>query len=359
MWRKSLVITFVLVTFFVAYGEAKNTIIGNSFVKTKGTHFVKNGRPLYFNGFNAYWLMYVASNPSTRDKVKITFERASQYGMNVARTWAFSDGGNLPLQISPGSYNEVMFKSLDFVVSQANNYGIYLILSLVNNWAPGGKKQYVQWARNQGHSLKSDDDFYYSPITQGYYKNYVKAWVSQMSSYVKSIDKNHLLEVGHEGFYGDSMPEKKRLNPGNGVGTDFISNNRLATVDFTTIHLYPDLWEPGADEYVRNRFVAKWIQAHIYDSQIILRKPILVTEFGKSSRVKGYTLKKRDQDFMNVFNLVYDSARKRGSCAGALFWQLMAQGMESWSDGYEVVLEQNTSTANVILQQSRRISSLN
>ncbi|KAL3838704.1 hypothetical protein ACJIZ3_023295 [Penstemon smallii] len=375
---------------------AQTNKIGNSFVKTKGTYFVKNGRPLYFNGFNAYWLMYVASNPSTRDKVRITFKRASQYGMNVARTWAFSDGGNLPLQISPGNYNEAMFKSLDYVVSQANKYGIYLILSLVNNWAPGGKKQYVQWARNQGHSLKNDDDFYSSPVTQTYYKNYVKtvltrvnsltgkaykddptifawelmneprcysqkilqAWVSQMSAYVKSIDKNHLLEVGLEGFYGDSTPQKKRFNPGNGVGSDFISNNRLAAVDFTTIHLYPDLWAPGSNEHVRNAFIAKWIQAHIYDSQVVLRKPILVTEFGKSSRVKGYTLKKRDQDFMNVFNLVYNSARKRGSGAGALFWQLMAQGMESWSDGYEVVLEQNPSTASVILQQSRRISSL-
>ena len=30
--------------------------------------------------------------------------------MNVARTWAFSDGGYRSLQYKPGSYNEDMFK---------------------------------------------------------------------------------------------------------------------------------------------------------------------------------------------------------------------------------------------------------
>lgn len=64
-----------------------------------------------------------------------------------------------------------------------------------------------------------------------------------MAAYVKSIDTNHLVDVGLEGFYGESMPEKKQNNPGGvGVGTDFISNNRIPQVDFTTIHIYPDQW---------------------------------------------------------------------------------------------------------------------
>ena len=63
-----------------------------------------------------------------------------------------------------------------------------------------------------------------------------------MASFVKSLDKNHLLEIGMEGFYGDSMPEKKVNNPGYQVGTDFISNNLIKEIDFTTIHAYPDIW---------------------------------------------------------------------------------------------------------------------
>jgi mannan endo-1,4-beta-mannosidase len=63
-----------------------------------------------------------------------------------------------------------------------------------------------------------------------------------MAAYVKSIDNNHLLEIGSEGFYGESTPEKKLLNPGYQVGTDFITNNQVPEIDFATINLYPDRW---------------------------------------------------------------------------------------------------------------------
>ena len=63
-----------------------------------------------------------------------------------------------------------------------------------------------------------------------------------MAAYVKSIDPNHLLEVGIEGFYGESTPQRKDVNPGYEVGTDFISNHQIPGVDFATIHAYPDQW---------------------------------------------------------------------------------------------------------------------
>lgn len=69
-----------------------------------------NGSPYYANGFNAYWLMYTASDPSQRYKVSAAFREATSHGLTVARTWAFSDGGYRPLQYAPGFYNEQMFK---------------------------------------------------------------------------------------------------------------------------------------------------------------------------------------------------------------------------------------------------------
>lgn len=64
-----------------------------------------------------------------------------------------------------------------------------------------------------------------------------------MAAYVKSIDRNHLLEIGLEGFYGETIPQRKQLNPGyQSVGTDFISSNQVPEIDFATIHLYPDQW---------------------------------------------------------------------------------------------------------------------
>ncbi|KAL2252478.1 UNVERIFIED_CONTAM: putative mannan endo-1,4-beta-mannosidase 9 [Sesamum indicum] len=391
--------SLVLAALLVACSEGR--AVRGGFVGTRGSQFVVNGRPFYFNGFNSYWLMYMASDPSTRVKVSDTFVQAAKYGMNVARTWAFSDGGYRALQTAPGSYNEDMFKGLDFVVSEAKKHGIYLILSLVNNWEGfGGKKQYVQWARERGQYLNNEDEFFTNPIVKNYYKNHIKAvlnrvntitgvaykddptifawelmneprcqsdlsgkpiqdWVAEMSSYLKSMDKNHLLEIGMEGFYGESMPEKKQNNPGYEVGTDFIANNRIPQIDFATIHLYPDQWVPGSDDEAQGAFVEKWIQTHINDSNSILKKPLVVSEFGKSSRSSGYTVKARDRYFGLIFNRVYGCARRRGPCGGALFWQVMAEGMENWSDGYEVVLEQSPTTVGVINQQSRRISSLN
>ncbi|XP_073004216.1 putative mannan endo-1,4-beta-mannosidase 9 [Typha latifolia] len=371
------------------------------FVRTSGTRFVMNGRPFYSNGFNAYWLMYMASDPNDRSKVSTTLQEAANLGVTVIRTWAFSDGGYRPLQYSLGSYNEDMFKGLDFVISEAKKHGIYLILSLVNNWSGfGGKGQYVQWARDRSQYLNSEDDFFRNDAVKGYYKNHItailtrvntitgvtykddptifswelmneprcqsdlsgqtlQAWIKEMAAHVKSIDNNHMLEIGLEGFYGESMPDRKQFNPGYEVGTDFIANNQIPGIDFATIHAYPDQWVSGSSDQAQVAFVKSWIQSHTQDAATVLRKPLMLTEFGKSSKSYGYNVGMRDSYFDTVYDAIYESARAGGPCAGALFWHVMAQGMESWSDGYEVVFSQSPSTTRVISQQSSRISSLN
>lgn len=69
-------------------------------------------------------------------------------------------------------------QGLDFVISEAGRYGMKLILSLVNNYEDsGGKKQYVEWARNQGQHISSDDDFFTNSLVKGYYRNHIKVRV--------------------------------------------------------------------------------------------------------------------------------------------------------------------------------------
>ncbi|XP_022962779.1 mannan endo-1,4-beta-mannosidase 7 isoform X1 [Cucurbita moschata] len=394
-------------------------VAGDGFVRTGGARFLLNGSPYYANGFNAYWLMYVASDPSQRSKVSAVFREASSHGLTVARTWAFSDGGYRPLQYAPGNYNEQMFQvcfriqtvlcsffgliyvvlpqGLDFVVAEARRFGIKLILSLVNNYENfGGKKQYVNWARSKGQYLNSDDDFFRNPVVKGFYKNHVRtvlyrynrfsrihykddptimawelmneprctsdpsgrtiqAWIMEMASFVKSIDRNHLLEAGLEGFYGHSSPQRMRLNPGFNIGTDFIANNRIPGIDFATLHSYPDQWLSSSNQQYQLSFLNNWISTHIQDAQYILHKPILLTEFGKSWKVPGFSTKGRDVLFNTVYSKIYSSARRGGAAAGGLFWQLLTEGMDSFRDGYEIILSQNPSTANVITQQSRRL----
>ncbi|CAA0829042.1 Mannan endo-1-4-beta-mannosidase 7 [Striga hermonthica] len=286
------------------------------FVQTKGTQFVLDDSPFIFNGFNAYWMMHVSSQPNQREKVSNVFQEAANAGLTVCRTWAFSDGGDQALQISPGVYNEYVFQALDFVVSEAAKYKVRLILSLSNNYQDfGGRPQYVSWAKNAGAQTKSDDDFYTNEVVKEYYKRHVQrvlnrinaitgvaykddptimawelineprcqadysgdtvnAWVQEMASHVKSIDSKHLLEVGMEGFYGDSFPDRKQYNPGYQVGTDFITTNLIEEIDFTTIHAYPDAWLSSQDDDTQMVFMRRWMTSHWRDSKTLLRKPM-------------------------------------------------------------------------------------
>jgi mannan endo-1,4-beta-mannosidase len=79
-------------------------------VKTRGNQFVVGDRPFYVNGFNAYWLMILAVDPSTRGKVTEVFQQAAAVGLTVCRTWGFNDGGWRALQKSPSVYDEDVFK---------------------------------------------------------------------------------------------------------------------------------------------------------------------------------------------------------------------------------------------------------
>lgn len=80
------------------------------FAQVRGTQFDLNGSPFLFNGFNSYWMMDVATEPADRGKVSSVFREASAAGLTVCRTWAFSDGGDRALQVSPGVYDERVFQ---------------------------------------------------------------------------------------------------------------------------------------------------------------------------------------------------------------------------------------------------------
>jgi len=92
------------------HDSPRKLVQNGGFVQRSGTNFVLNNKRFYFNGFNAYWLMFMASDPSTRPKVTSALQQASSHGLTVARTWAFNDGAYRALQVSPGSYDEKVFR---------------------------------------------------------------------------------------------------------------------------------------------------------------------------------------------------------------------------------------------------------
>nr|XP_009789472.1 PREDICTED: mannan endo-1,4-beta-mannosidase 1-like isoform X2 [Nicotiana sylvestris] len=311
----------------------KNANVG--FIAVNGAHFELNGSSFLFNGFNSYWLMHVAAEPSERYKVTEVLKDASAAGLSVCRTWAFSDGGDRALQISPGVYDERVFQK---VITRFNTITkvAYRDDPTIMAW------ELINEPRNQAD---------YSGKT-------INAWVQEMASFVKSLDKKHLLEVGMEGFYGDSVPERKQVNPGYQVGTDFISNHLINEIDFATIHAYTDQWVSGQSDEAQLAWMQRWVTSHWEDAKTILKKPLVLSEFGKSSRDQGYNLNSRDTFMGSVYRNIYNLAKEGGSMAGSLVWQLMAHGMENYDDGYCIVLGQNPSTTGIISGQSHAMTTL-
>ncbi|KAI5559958.1 hypothetical protein BDE02_16G013500 [Populus trichocarpa] len=331
----------------------------------------------YVNGWNSYWLMMESVWSSSRSKVSEMLKRGSQMGLTVCRTWAFSDGhGPDALQVSPGVFNERVFKGLDYVIVEARRNRIRLILSLVNNLvAFGGKTQYVKWAKEAGANVSSSDDSFFSnPVIKDYFKAYIKAvvkrknslsgvryseepaifawelmneprcsssssapalqaWIAEMAAYIKSLDKRHLVTVGLEGFYGLNTTNKSEVNPGiraASLGSDFIPNSAISNIDFASVHAYPDSWIPHAGLEEKTSYLSHWVGSHISDGDIALRKPVLFKEVGSSRHVDEMGVFDRDVLLKTVYDKIYESAKKRR--AGAFIWQLLVEGVDGYTD---------------------------
>lgn len=382
-----------------------------SFVGVNSTRFVIKTsskscfEDVYVNGWNSYWLMQDSLNGPSKSRVSEMMKRGAQMGMTVCRTWAFSDGDSPnALQVSPGVFNERVFKGLDYVIVEARRHRIRLILSLVNNLnAFGGKAQYVRWAKEAGINVSSSSDSFFSnAVIKNYYKAYVKAvvtrrnslsgvkyseepaifawelineprcessssapalesWITEMAAYVKSLDPKHLLTVGLEGFYGFKTTEKSTVNPGKwaaSLGSDFIQNSAIENVDFASVHAYPHSWIPLSDLDAKVEYLSNWIDAHIRDGQDVLKKPVLFSEFGSPLRKKLEGPYDRDILLKQVYDKIYESAKKREAGAGVLIWQLLLEGMKQYRDEFSLVAREHPSTYKLIVQQSSRLKNI-
>lgn len=64
-------------------------------------------------------------------------------------------------------------------------------------------------------------------------------WATEISAYIKSIDSNHLVGLGDEGWFQWASPPTYPYAPG--VGIDFELNLQISTLDFGTFHSYPEV----------------------------------------------------------------------------------------------------------------------
>lgn len=86
-----------------------------SFVGRNGTRFTVDGKALYVNGWNSYWLMDQAVEEVSRPRVRAMLQAGAKMGLTVCRTWAFNDGAYNALQVSLGHFDERVFKVSMFI----------------------------------------------------------------------------------------------------------------------------------------------------------------------------------------------------------------------------------------------------
>jgi len=370
-----------------------------AFVTRSGTELAAESAPFYFVGTNNYYLMVYAADPGFRGYVDEVLEDASDMGVTVIRTWAFNDGAAQwnALQLQPGVYDEDVFRGLDYVLFKAGQLGIRLVLPIVNNWDDyGGMNQYVQWDASFGGPpiASSHDDFYTDSDIRQWYKNHAAAlanrvntftgiaykndptilawelanepraqsdssgdtlndWIVEMSAYIKSVDPNHLVTTGEEGFYDEGSGPWYR----NGSqGTDFIRNHQIPDIDFCTVHVYPDYW--GFD-YAASM---AWVEEHIDDAHQIIGKPVILEEFGKyrdftppvpdppvPTGGTGHT-GTRDTFYSGFFGAVYSK-----DAAGSCFWILYNDAYPDY-DGFGVYYPGDDSTVAIISAEAAKMN---
>jgi mannan endo-1,4-beta-mannosidase len=190
----------------------------------------------------------------------------------------------------------------------------------------------------------------------------LKAWIAVMAPYMKSLDSNHMVEVGTEGYYGPNTPSRANVNPSSyaaTVGTDFIMDNQVTGIDFATFHAYPDTWAPQLSESQMLVFMQNWINAHAQDAADTLKMPVLMTEFGKSNQAPNFTEALRDSFISNSYDYIYASASSGGAAAGSFVWQFIPTVIyDNYADVFAFDLSQNLSTAAIIESQSSRMVAL-
>ena len=278
------------------------------------------------------------------------------------------------------AYNDDGLVKLDYVLYKAAEYGIKILLTLTNNWSDfGGMDQYLVYKQlsniDPGETLYHDD-FYSDSIIKEWYKDYVThlvsrvntyndikygddpsifgwelsneprcqgtgkfgtsnncvlnyavyetqpiankttIWVDEMSRYIKSIDSNHMIGVGDEGWFCEIYQSCPDIVCDCYYGIDTKALIELNNVDYLTIHLYPDQWGKTYD------WGNEWILNHTILAHET-NKPMLLGEYGARNS--------QSDTYKEWTNTVYNNGTN-----GDLFWMISGRDDPGGNNPYWV-----------------------
>jgi mannan endo-1,4-beta-mannosidase len=246
-------------------------------------------------------------------------------------------------------------RHLDYALAKASELGVRIILVLTNNWRDfGGMDQYLRWyGRTKHHEFYTDpevkqafkswvsylinrvntvngrtyrdDPTIFSwelaneprckgtgPGAPGWTNDTLPTWVDEVSAYIKSLDRNHMVSVGDEGFLA-SGGEHWAYKANDGVDHEKIT--AVPGVDFGTFHMYPEDWGASLD------WGKRWIVEHERVARR-LGKPTVLEEYGvKVTRDDGGLITSGLDQRLRYYQLWNDSVLRRGGNA-SMAWIL-------------------------------------
>ncbi|KAK7421669.1 hypothetical protein QQZ08_009843 [Neonectria magnoliae] len=266
---------------------ASNPPASTDFPTTSGTKFTIDGVTKYFAGTNCYWCSFLP----LKSDAETVMSHLEASGLKILRVWGFNDVNSKPtdstvwFQYLSSSGSEINtgangLQRLDWIVEAAQNHGVKLIINFVNNWDDyGGMKAYTNafggdhagWFTNtqaQTQYRKYIDavisryrdssailawELANEPRCNGCNTDVIFKWGTEISRYIKSLDPDHLVTLGDEGF---GLPGDGSYPYSYGEGVDWEQMLTIDTLDFATFHLYPDSW--GVSAHWGNG----WVETH-------------------------------------------------------------------------------------------------
>ncbi len=194
---------------------------------------------------------------------------------------------------------------------------------------------------------------YKSPDTGKPGEKVMRDFLQKGAAFIKSIDQNHLVSTGEEGFFfegeyekymgltggaegaggeggGASTPAKGNKtgygwDTAPGEGASYTLNLGLPEIDLGSYHAWPFNWnkahEQWGEQYAGriDEFMVEWVESHAAASRAI-GKPSYLGEFGwQILRTEGSDVPDRDE----IFKATYDAVL-RTDTSGVMFWNITA-----------------------------------
>lgn len=352
----------------------------SSFVTKDGTQFMREGKPYRYIGTNLWYASILASEGEggNRERFCKELDHLKSIGITNLRIATGPDAGSdlanpaKPyLQTAPGIFNDTILKGLDFAIAELEKRGMTAVIYLNNAWdwsggfgfylkqcgygdspntnEDGGYNRYVEYCSNFAREPKALEMYYSyiksiisrtNSITGRAYrdepaimswqlcneprafskenKELLAKWIAKAAALIKSIDNNHLVSTGSEGYIGCEVDAElcERIHADKNI-------------DYLTIHIWPVNWgwapRSNPDSGIGNACTesGKYIDEHIAMAKRI-DKPLVIEEFGYSRKnnISGVDIptESRDIFYSFIFEQVKKSADEKGPIAGCNFW---------------------------------------